>query len=255
VEEEEAKATAEAEAAAAALKKRQEALHKKARAGEKAKQKKQVSKEEKEALKAKQLMKLVGAVVVKCLSKHKSQMDHDHFKKYAKELTQILADKEKKSSMYQSGKLDTLPEDKVQKIKKFCKEYIAKLLRKLEKKKSHGGHHRGDNRPSSSSTPQTPSSSKLPPTDTPEDEDVELDLNDTLDLMDDDDDDGDHGSPVDPFPPTDTSGQDMMDVHVVDPDAEAQRMREPRILRPPQESAGAVLDKAVQPMDIMHTGK
>lgn len=42
------------------------------------------SKEEKEALKEKRLMKLVGAVVVKCLSKYQKQMDHDTFKEHAK---------------------------------------------------------------------------------------------------------------------------------------------------------------------------
>lgn len=42
------------------------------------------SKEEKEALKEKRLMKLVGAVVVKCLSKYQKQMDHDAFKEHAK---------------------------------------------------------------------------------------------------------------------------------------------------------------------------
>jgi hypothetical protein len=42
--------------------------------------------EEKEANKEKRLLKLVGAVVVKCMSKYSKQIDHDQFKKYAKEV-------------------------------------------------------------------------------------------------------------------------------------------------------------------------
>ena len=48
--------------------------------------KRQLSKEEKEANKEKRLLKLIGAVVVKCMSKHQKQMDHDMFKKHAKEV-------------------------------------------------------------------------------------------------------------------------------------------------------------------------
>ncbi|KDQ55897.1 hypothetical protein JAAARDRAFT_132908 [Jaapia argillacea MUCL 33604] len=107
--------------------------------------KKKMSKEEKEALKMKRLLKLVGAVVVKCMSKYQGQMDHDLFKKHAKELTQLIADKEKKSSSYKENKLEALSEEKIVKIKKFAKEYIAKLMRKLEKsgqrrKPSHSSH-------------------------------------------------------------------------------------------------------------------
>ena len=51
---------------------------------------KKVSKEEKEANKEKRLLKLIGAVVVKCMSKYKDQMDHEQFKKYAKEVRGCL---------------------------------------------------------------------------------------------------------------------------------------------------------------------
>lgn len=47
---------------------------------------KPLSAEEKEALKEKRMMKLVGPVVVKCMSSHAKSMDHDTFKKYAKEV-------------------------------------------------------------------------------------------------------------------------------------------------------------------------
>lgn len=45
-----------------------------------------LSKEEKEAAKEKQLQKLVSPIVVKCLSKYKDKLDHDAFKKHAKEV-------------------------------------------------------------------------------------------------------------------------------------------------------------------------
>lgn len=45
----------------------------------------------------------------------------------------MIADKEKKSSSYREGKLDALSEEKIIKIKKFAKDYISKILRKMEK--------------------------------------------------------------------------------------------------------------------------
>jgi len=122
------------------------------------------TKEEKEANKEKRLLKLIGSVVVKCMSKYAKQLDHDQFKKNAKEasvltffrdrsfhvadpsheqLTHVIAEKEKKSSSYKEGKLDSLSDEKAAKIKKFAKEYIAKVLRKVEKSKrkpSSSGH-------------------------------------------------------------------------------------------------------------------
>jgi [histone H3]-lysine36 N-trimethyltransferase len=48
--------------------------------------KKPQSKEEKEANKEKRLQKLVGSVVVKCMSKYQKRLDHTQFKKHAKEV-------------------------------------------------------------------------------------------------------------------------------------------------------------------------
>ena len=92
-------AAARATAAAVALQKAEEEARELARAEEKAKliEKKQagkekekkkhtMSKEEKEALKEKNLKKMVGAIVVKTMSKYQKYMDHDQFKKYAKEV-------------------------------------------------------------------------------------------------------------------------------------------------------------------------
>lgn len=89
--------------------------------------------EEKEANKEKRLLKLVGAVVVKCMSKYGKSLQRDTFKRHAKELTQLIADKERKSSSYADNKLEALSDEKVAKIKKFAKEYIVKVVRKAEK--------------------------------------------------------------------------------------------------------------------------
>ncbi|KAH9984712.1 hypothetical protein BJV77DRAFT_1062120 [Russula vinacea] len=83
----------------------------------------------------KRLLKLVGAVVVKTMSKYRTRMDVDTFKKHAKELTHIIAEKEKKSSSYKDNKLDSFSDEKKSKIKKFAREYINKVLHKLEKGK------------------------------------------------------------------------------------------------------------------------
>ncbi|KAH9476999.1 Histone-lysine N-methyltransferase, H3 lysine-36 specific [Psilocybe cubensis] len=155
----EEKAAAEAALVAAAAEekaKAEAAAEKAARRKERAERKVSMTAEDKEAMKEKRLMKLVGAVVVKCMSKHSKSFDRDSFKKHAKDLTQIISEKEKKSSSYKENKLDALSDEKVVKIKKFAKEYIHKIIRKLEKQ----------NKPHSSSTStahDTPSTSTHTP--------------------------------------------------------------------------------------------
>lgn len=50
---------------------------------------KDAQKKEREALKEKKLLKLVGAVVVKCMSKHQNEIDHERFKRHAKDVRMI----------------------------------------------------------------------------------------------------------------------------------------------------------------------
>lgn len=76
---EEAAAIAEAKAKADA------AAEKAARKKEKS-TKISLTPEEHEANKEKRLLKLIGAVVVKCMSKYSKSFDHDAFKKHAKEV-------------------------------------------------------------------------------------------------------------------------------------------------------------------------
>lgn len=135
-----------------------EAEERRARRRAKAAAKKSMTKEEKEALKEKRLLKLIGGVVVKCMSKYARNLPRDMFKKYAKELTQVIADKEKKSSSFKEGRLESLSEEKTNKIKKFSKDYIAKILRKLEKSGRYSSQSSNPTAGSSSTHTQTPNS-------------------------------------------------------------------------------------------------
>ncbi|KAI0688016.1 hypothetical protein BC835DRAFT_1285649 [Cytidiella melzeri] len=165
-----AKAAADAEAAAAA---RPAVPASKSDVASKKPSKPKLTKEEKEAAKDKQLQKLVSPIVVKCLSKYKDKMDHETFKKHAKELTTVIADKEKKSSSYKEGRLDSLSEEKKAKMKKFAKEYVAKIVRKLQKSK---------HKPSSSSSQQTLHASTST-THSAHDQDSGSPIHDAADLM------------------------------------------------------------------------
>lgn len=103
------------------------------------------------------------------------------------QLTAIIAEKEKKSSSYTSGKLESLSEEKINKIKKFAKEYIMKLMRRLEKSRSNQPNGKTRDPRVSTSTP-----------------DPEINLEETLELALDDDQDGDDET-GDPSPATDTN--------------------------------------------------
>ncbi|KAI0063379.1 hypothetical protein BV25DRAFT_424390 [Artomyces pyxidatus] len=130
-------ARAEAAAAAAAdelakdeLKKEEREQRERRRKDRKDREKR---KKEREANKEKRLLKLLGAVVVKAMSKYRARFEVDAFKKHAKELTHIIAEKEKKSSSYKDSKLEALSEEKTAKVKKYAREYIQKVIHKLEK--------------------------------------------------------------------------------------------------------------------------
>jgi len=67
-------------------------------------------------------------------------------------LTEVVAEKEKKSSSYKEGKLDAFSDEKIAKIKKFAKDYITKVIRKIkEKKKKHQRHQQSTSGSGSSS--------------------------------------------------------------------------------------------------------
>ncbi|WWC64819.1 uncharacterized protein I303_107433 [Kwoniella dejecticola CBS 10117] len=107
--------------------------------------------EDDETKKERRLTKLVGEVVVRSMSKYKEQMEHDTFKRYAKECTGILVEKEKKGHTYSTTKHPTLSDEKKAKMKSFTKEFSHKVLKRLKEK----GKLR---KPTSTSTLTTPSS-------------------------------------------------------------------------------------------------
>ena len=114
------------------------------------KRQKREPREDDEAKREKRLAKLVGDVVVRSMSKYKDQMDHDTFKRYAREVrpplctskscltflqcTTILVEKEKKGHTYSTARQLTLSDEKKAKIKSFTKDYAHKLLKRLKER-------------------------------------------------------------------------------------------------------------------------
>lgn len=149
----------------------------------------------------KRLLKLVGAVVVKTMSKYRARMEVDTFKKHAKELTHIIAEKEKKSSSYRENKLEALSEEKQTKIKKFAREYIHKVLHRLERAKR-------SRPPDSATTPTTPlRADNMPPPlphddndDDDEMDEMEMSVEEAMDLSPDEDEPGDGDEDDEPTP-------------------------------------------------------
>lgn len=134
----EAARAAEAEAKAKADAEKDEGLtvdrEEKERRRKERKEKEKNRREEKEANMHKRLLKLISPVVVRTMSRHRARMDVDVFKKHAKELTHILADKEKKSQDAQkNSKYESLSDDTIHKIQKFARDYTFKIISRLEK--------------------------------------------------------------------------------------------------------------------------
>ncbi|WWD19848.1 hypothetical protein CI109_104315 [Kwoniella shandongensis] len=126
--------------------------------------------EEENEKKEKRLTKLVGDVVVRAMSKYKEQMEHDTFKRYARECTAILVEKEKKGHSYSTTRHPSLSDEKKVKMKAFTKEFTHKVLKRLKEKgklrKPSGHGHTNGGGGGSSATPSA-SASTLTPTPTP----------------------------------------------------------------------------------------
>ncbi|CED85387.1 histone-lysine n-methyltransferase [Phaffia rhodozyma] len=89
--------------------------------------------------KEKKYLGLIGQVVVRSMSKYKNEMDHDKFKRYAKECSQLILNKEKKSRTFISNPVPlALSEDKQAKMKAFTKEFTHKVLRRLKEARRAG---------------------------------------------------------------------------------------------------------------------
>lgn len=104
-------------------------------------------------------------------------------------MTHIIAEKEKNSASYKENRLDALSDEKVTKIKKFCRDYITKLLRKLQKEGR--SHKPGGSSSGGQGHLGTPSTSAATPNSAHDDADregVEMSVEEAMDLDDDDDD-------------------------------------------------------------------
>jgi histone-lysine N-methyltransferase SETD2 len=83
----------------------------------------------------KRAKKLIGDVVVPIMSKHKSKIDRDNFKRYAQQCTELLMEKEKKGKDYgKFCRLTSIPDEKRKKIQNFTSDFTARLLKKMEDK-------------------------------------------------------------------------------------------------------------------------
>ncbi|KDN39839.1 SET domain-containing protein [Tilletiaria anomala UBC 951] len=83
------------------------------------------------------LYKQIGELIVATMSKHKKSFEKESFKRHAKELTELICAKELKKAKEREwppkdGQV-TLSEEKRGKMKKFAKEYIAKIIAHKEK--------------------------------------------------------------------------------------------------------------------------
>ncbi|GBE87160.1 hypothetical protein SCP_1004070 [Sparassis crispa] len=93
----------------------------------------------------KRLLELIVDVVVKCMSEYRKAILQDILKKLAEELTLAIAEV-KKWRRYKHGKLDSLPQEKSENVKKFAEGRIAKV-RKLKVEKA------GEERPAAARDP------------------------------------------------------------------------------------------------------
>lgn len=195
-----AKARAEAEAKAAMEASAARAEEEAARLAKKLKQEQRLKKESQS--KEKQLYRLFSTVVIKTMSKYKKYLDTEQFKKRAKEVCKIMCEKEKKSSHFATEKYDTLTPEKENKLRKYVKEFMTKLLarkgikvsssssaatRPNNDRRRTGENGHGKHSAQSSRSIHSPSRMSLPTPETPSNE-ADNDEND-MDLEGDEDDD------------------------------------------------------------------
>ncbi|BGP03258.1 Histone-lysine N-methyltransferase, H3 lysine-36 specific [Rhodotorula toruloides] len=137
-----------------------------AAAREREEQRKREKEEKVKQQKDKRVMGLFSNVVVATMSKYKAHFDSETFKKRAREVTEILIEKEKKRPSYESEAYDSLAPEKESKVNSFVKEWVKKLL---ERRKSSSARP-----PSSSSSSQTPK--RLEPSGTPKPASTPMDV-------------------------------------------------------------------------------
>ncbi|MBW0494768.1 hypothetical protein O181_034483 [Austropuccinia psidii MF-1] len=98
------------------------------------------------AIKDRKILRLFSAIVVQTMSRYKASLDRDQFKKRAKELTNLLCQKETRSIHYLTESYDQLTADKEAKIKSFTKDWTMKLLARKELFENGAHPHNGVNK-------------------------------------------------------------------------------------------------------------
>ncbi|GAA5840308.1 hypothetical protein JCM11251_006691 [Rhodosporidiobolus azoricus] len=147
-----AEKAAKEEAEAAARKIAEEKAERERERADRHKERKEKKESKEMERKEKKVMGLFSGVVVQTMSKYKGQFEPDAFKKRAKEVSQILCDKEKKRPSYATDSYDSLTPDKEAKLKSFVKDWVKKLLERKNKPRSSSGGG-GSGSGSSASTP------------------------------------------------------------------------------------------------------
>ncbi|BGP51383.1 histone methyltransferase set2 [Rhodotorula kratochvilovae] len=170
---------AEAEAAARAAREAEEARareEKEAKEEERrvrAERKRREKEEKGERVKEKKVMGLFSGVVVLTMSKYKGQFEPEAFKKRAREVSELLVEKEKKRPSYATDAYDALAPEKEAKVKAFVKEWVKKLIeRKKDRPSSSSASAQASvsrRQGSSSSTPRPAEPSPATPTVAPSD--------------------------------------------------------------------------------------
>ncbi|KAF9931977.1 histone methyltransferase set2 [Linnemannia zychae] len=82
----------------------------------------------------KDLKNAISSYVVKCMAKYKTKLgSSEAFKKHARKITHLIADKEMRSKSFKAGELTEVTQSMKNKTRRFIKEYMTKLLKKLPK--------------------------------------------------------------------------------------------------------------------------
>ncbi|KAG0291936.1 histone methyltransferase set2 [Linnemannia gamsii] len=82
----------------------------------------------------KDLKAALSANVVKNMAKYKAKLgSSEAFKKHARRITHLIADKEMRSKTFKAGELTEVTQGIKNKVRRFIKEYMTKLFKKLPK--------------------------------------------------------------------------------------------------------------------------
>ncbi|GAA5930868.1 uncharacterized protein JCM15063_002482 [Sporobolomyces koalae] len=138
----------------------EEELEKKREREERHRRKKEEKEAREKAQKDKKVMGLFSAVVVSTMSKYRSQFDPDAFKKRAKEVTELLLDKEKKRPTYDTDVYETLSSEKESKVKSFVKDWVKKLLERKKNGRSSSSGSTPRPAPATTASSRTSTSSR-----------------------------------------------------------------------------------------------